>query len=73
MGRRHGRVRVHTVTRNLGRRRFHLGGDRGHGFLIPFSDGGKTLLRGRGKLRTYLIAAVPGGRRVKVLGVENKG
>ncbi len=73
MGRRHGRVRVHTVTRNLGRRSFHLGGDRGHGFLIPFSAGGKTLLRGRGKLRTYLIAAVPGGRRVRVIGVENKG
>jgi Rv2525c-like, glycoside hydrolase-like domain len=72
VGRRHGRVRLHTVTRNLGRRRFHLGGERAHAYLIPFSGGGRTLLRLRGKLRTYLIAAVPGGRRVKVLAVEQK-
>lgn len=72
VGRRHGRVRLHTVTRNLGRRRFHLTGDQGHSFLISYSGGGRRLLSLRGKLRTYLIAAVPGGRRVKVLAVQNK-
>ncbi len=72
LGRRHGRVRLHTVTRNLGRRRFHLAGDRAHGFLVPFSGGGRQLLGLHGKLRTYLIAAVPGGRRVKVLAVQHK-
>ncbi|MFN8216770.1 MAG: DUF1906 domain-containing protein [Solirubrobacterales bacterium] len=71
--RQHGRVRLHTVTRNLGRRRFHLTGERAHGFLIPFSGGGRQVLRLRGRLRTYVIAAVPGGRRIGVLAVEHRG
>ena len=68
--RRRGRPpRIRVVTRSLGRRAFHLTGKRSHAFTIPLSGGGRAVLRQRGKLRTQLIAAIPGGRRVKVLGL----
>ena len=64
----HGRPpRIHVVTRSLGRRSFRLTGARSHAFRIPLSAGGRLLLRQRGKLRTQLIAAIPGGRRTYVL------
>jgi Domain of unknown function (DUF1906) len=68
--RRHGRVRTHVVTRPLGRRRFHLAGGQSHGFVIPLGSGGRALLAQRGQLRTYLIASIPGGRRVAVLSLQ---
>ena len=49
-----------------------LGGDRAHSFLIPFSTGGKYVLAKRGKVRAYLMAAIPGGRRVTVLSITDK-
>jgi hypothetical protein len=61
--------RIRTVTRSLGRRAFELSGERAHPFTIPFSAGGKSLLGSRGPLRTQLIAAIPGGRRVVALRV----
>ncbi len=63
-------VRTRVVTRSLGRRTFHLTGERAHAFVVPFSAGGRSLLRQRETLRTQLIAAIPGGRRVLVLGVR---
>lgn len=64
----HGRPpRIHVVTRSLGRRSFRLTGARSHAFRIPLSSGGRLLLKQRGKLRTQLIAAIPGGRRTYVL------
>jgi hypothetical protein len=63
-------VRTRVVIRSLGRRAFHLTGERSHAFVIPFSAGGRALLRQRGKLRTQLIASIPGGRRSLVLGVD---
>ena len=60
-------ARLRTVTRSLGRRAFQLTGERAHAFFIPYSTGGRTLLRQRGPLRTQLIAAIPGGRRVAVI------
>ncbi len=68
-GRRGRPARLHTVTRSLGHRAFRLSGKRSHAFTIPYSAGGRALLRQRGELRTQLIAAIPGGRRIVVLQV----
>lgn len=66
--RRRGRpARIRTVTRSLGHRAFRLTGERAHAFQIPFSAGGRALVRQRDGLRTKLIAAIPGGRRIAVL------
>jgi hypothetical protein len=62
--------RIHTVTRTLGRRAFHLAGRRGHGFEIGLTKGARLLLAQRGKLRTQLIASIPGGKRTAVVGLE---
>lgn len=59
--------RIRVVTRSLGRRSFRLTGARSHAFRIPLSAGGRLLLQQRGKLRTQLIAAIPGGRRTYTL------
>jgi hypothetical protein len=59
--------RIRVVTRSLGHRTFRLTGARSHAFRIPLSAGGRLLLQQRGKLRTQLIAAIPGGRRIYVL------
>ncbi len=60
-------ARLRTVTRSLGSRAFRLSGERTHPFTIPYSAGGRALLSRRGELRTQLIAAIPGGRRIVVL------
>jgi hypothetical protein len=62
-------ARLRTVTRSLGRSSFQLSGKRSSAFTIPYSAGGRVLLRQRGELRTQLIASIPGGRRVVVLRV----
>jgi hypothetical protein len=61
--------RIRAVTRSLGRRTFQLSGKRGHGFTIPLSAGGRALLAQRGSLRSQLIAAIPGGRRIVSVGL----
>jgi hypothetical protein len=61
--------RIRAVTRSLGHRTFQLSGGRVHPFTIPFSAGARALLKERGRLKTQLIAAIPGGRRIAVLGV----
>jgi hypothetical protein len=63
-------VRVRTVRRSLGRRAFQLSGERAHGYRIPFTAGARALLQERGELKAQLIAAIPGGRRIVMLGVE---
>jgi hypothetical protein len=62
--------RIRAVTRSLGRRPFRLSGGHSHAFIVPFSAGGRLLLGQRGQLRTQLIAAIPGGKRVAVLGIR---
>ncbi len=62
--------RVKVVTRSLGRRAFHLAGGHSHAYTVPLSAGGRAVLALRGKLRTQLIAAIPGGRRYGVLALE---
>lgn len=61
--------RIRVVKRSLGRRGFQLTGGSSHAFVVPLSAGGRATLEQRGKLRTQLIAAIPGGRRVQVLGL----
>ena len=61
--------RIRAVTRSLGRRGFQLSGQQGHGFVIPLSAGGRALLKQRGQLRSQLIAAIPGGRRIVTVGL----
>ncbi len=61
--------RIRAVTRSLGRRGFRLSGERGHGFTIPLSGRGRALLKQRGRLKSQLIAAIPGGRRVVPVGL----
>jgi hypothetical protein len=68
--RRHKRPRIHSVTRSLGSRAFHLTGASWHRFVLPLSTGGRKLLLERGKLRTQLIAAIPGGQRTAGLPLE---
>jgi hypothetical protein len=70
--RRGGPPRIRVVTRSLGRRPFQLTGDRSHAFLIPFTAGGRLLLRERGMLRAQLIAAIPGGRRVQAMSLRRR-
>ncbi len=66
----HGRApRIQVVTRSLGRRSFHLTGAHSHAFRIPLSAQGRLLLKQRGKLRTQLIAAIPGGKRTYLIGL----
>jgi hypothetical protein len=60
-------ARIRTVTRSLGHRAFRLVGGQAHGFRIGFTAQGRSLLRDRGPLKTQLIVAIPGGRRVVVL------
>ncbi|MGC1166062.1 MAG: DUF1906 domain-containing protein [Solirubrobacterales bacterium] len=61
--------RIRAVTRSLGRRAFRLSGQRGHGFVIRLSAGGRALLKQRGRLKSQLVAAIPGGRRVVAVGL----
>ncbi len=62
-------VRLRTVRRSLGTRAFRLTGKRAHAFTIPYSTGGRALLRQHGELRTQLVTAIPGGRRIVALRV----
>jgi hypothetical protein len=71
--RRRGRPpRLRSVARGLGHRNFHLTGERSHAYVIPLSAGGRQLLSERGRLKTQLIAAIPGGRRVAMLGLYHR-
>ncbi len=58
---------LRTITRSLGRRAFRLTGERSHAFTIPFTAGGRALIEQRDGLKSQLIAAIPGGRRVAVV------
>jgi Domain of unknown function (DUF1906) len=60
-------AQARTVTRSLGRRAFRLTGERSHAFTVPFTAGGRALVQQRDGLKSQLIAAIPGGRRVAVV------
>jgi Domain of unknown function (DUF1906) len=69
--RRHRAPRIHAVTRSLAQRTFHLQGATWHRFVLPLSTGGRKLLQERGRLRTLLVAAIPGGQRTVGVPLES--
>jgi hypothetical protein len=69
--RRHKAPLIHAVTRSIAQRTFRLQGATWHRFVVPLSTGGRKLLQERGKLRTLLIAAIPGGQRTVGVPLES--
>ena len=63
--------RSRPVTRVIGRAPFHLSGGQGQVYRVPLTAGGRKLLRLRARLKTHVMVAIPGGRRVGV--VELRG
>ncbi|HEX5526272.1 MAG TPA: DUF1906 domain-containing protein [Solirubrobacterales bacterium] len=61
--------RTRAVTRVIGRGGFHLSGGQAHTYRVPLSSTGRQLLRRRGRLKTHVVGAIPGGRRTAVVGV----
>lgn len=62
--------RTRGVTRAIGRAAFHLTGGNAATYRVPLTPGGRKLLRRRGWLKTHVVAAIPGGRRVAVIGLR---
>ncbi len=62
--------RTRPVSRLIGRSTFRLGGGDGQTFRVPLSAGGRSLLRQRGRLKTHVVVAIPGGRRTAVVGLR---
>jgi hypothetical protein len=56
-----------AVSRVIGRSSFRLAGGVGQTYRIPLTAGGRKLLRLRARLKTHVLVAVPGGRRVGVV------
>ncbi len=69
--RRHKPPLIRTVTRSLGQLTFSLTGASWQRLVLPLSAGGRKLLAERGKLRTQLIAAIPGGQRTVGVPLES--
>jgi glycoside hydrolase-like protein len=59
--------RTRPVTRVLGRSAFHLTGGEGRGYRVGLTAAGRKLLRLRGRLKTHVFVAIPGGRRTGVV------
>lgn len=59
--------RTRAVTRIVGRTAFRLLGGQGHTYRVPLSAGGRKLLRLRSRLKTHVVVAIPGGRRIGVV------
>jgi hypothetical protein len=57
------------VKRVIGRIPFRLTGGGAQTYRVPLSSGGRALLRLRGQLKTQVVVAIPGGRRIAVLRV----
>jgi hypothetical protein len=62
--------RTRGISRAIGRIPFRLAGGSAATYRVPLSAGGRRLLRRRGWLKTHVVAAIPGGRRVAVLGIR---
>jgi hypothetical protein len=61
--------RTRPVSRVIGRIPFRLAGGGAQTYRVPLSSGGRELLRLRGQLKTQVVVAIPGGRRIAVLRV----
>jgi hypothetical protein len=62
--------RTRPVSRALGRLPIRVGGGSSHVYWVPLTGTGRSLLRQRGWLKTQVVVSVPGGRRVKVIGLR---
>lgn len=62
--------RTRAVTRVIGRGTFHLLGGQSHTYRVPLSSTGRLLLRKHSFLRTHVVAAIPGGHRIAVVGLR---
>jgi hypothetical protein len=62
-------TRTRPVQRVIGRIPFRLTGGEANTYRVPLSAGGRALLRQRGSLKTHVVVAIPGGRRIAVLRV----
>jgi hypothetical protein len=65
-----GAPRTRPVNRVVGRSAFRLTGGSAQTFRVPLSGTGRKLLRQRGWLKTHVVVAIPGGRRIAVLGIR---
>jgi hypothetical protein len=59
--------RTRPVSRVIGRALFHLGGGQGQTYRVALTAGGRKLLRLHAQLKTHVLVAIPGGRRVGVI------
>ncbi len=59
--------RTRPVTRVVGRAAFRLLGGQGHTYRVSLTSGGRKLLRLRSRLKTHVMVAIPGGRRIAVV------
>jgi hypothetical protein len=55
----------------VGRTAFHLTGEQSHTYRVSLTAVGRKLLRLRSSLKTHVLVAIPGGRRIGV--VELRG
>lgn len=62
--------RTRAVTRVVGRAAFHLTGGQAHTYRVLLSTAGRLLLSRQGFLKTHVVAAIPGGHRVAVVGLR---
>ncbi|HEX7280214.1 MAG TPA: DUF1906 domain-containing protein [Solirubrobacterales bacterium] len=62
--------RTRPVSRVVGRGVFRLTGGGAQTLRVPLSGTGRKLLRQRGSLKTQVVVAIPGGRRIAVLGIR---
>ena len=59
--------RTRPVTRVVGRTAFHLTGGQAHTYRVSLSAAGRKLLRLHPRLKTHVLVAIPGGRRVGIV------
>jgi hypothetical protein len=62
--------RTRPVKRVIGRIPFRLTGGEARTFRVPLSAGGRALLRQRGRLKTHVVVAIPGGRRTAAIALR---
>jgi hypothetical protein len=62
--------RTRKVSRVLGRSSFLLTGKRAATYRVALTAGGRAVLRTRGPLKAQVVVAVPGGRRIQVVGIR---
>lgn len=62
--------RTRPISRRIGHSVLRLSGGDPRTFRVPLTAGGRKLLRARGLLKTHVVVALPGGRRIGVVGLR---